>query len=78
MLSQLGQPGKGHLALWGRSLTLEDIDELKKEIKTMEEKYRRLSDYNQRFFPQTELHYISCAFIFDEFDSSSFSKISEL
>lgn len=78
MLCQFGQPTKAFLALWGRLFPQNDIGELKSEFKALEEKYRRLSNYNRRIFPSSELHQVSTAIIVDEWEPQIFSKVTEL
>ncbi len=77
-LRQFESPTPPFLALWGRQLSADNLEELKQDFKVLEDKYRKISDYNGRIYIREQLMPVSSAFIIDLQDSEVFSRIVEL
>lgn len=78
MLKQYGQNKDAFLSLWGRHLTQENLKDLKDDFYKIEEKYRKLSEFNKKVLPLESLSQISCAVILDQWDPQVFTEIPNL
>jgi transcriptional regulator with XRE-family HTH domain len=67
-----------HLQLWGKILTQENFEEMKRDLQKVVEKYGQISEYNRKILPKSAVSHFSCAFIADRWDSEIFSRVKDL
>jgi transcriptional regulator with XRE-family HTH domain len=69
---------KLELQLWGQSLTDGDLAEMRGDYLALEEKYRARGQFNTKFRARSELKYVSGCVIFDQWDASVFTRVTDL
>ena len=77
ILSKLGQESELYLSLWTRFLSKEEYQQLQSDFQALHEKYRRLSQSNQKIYSRGQLEKVFCMVAVDIWDDQEFSRISE-
>jgi|GEM_PF-2992392 len=77
VLSSLGKDSSLYLSLWTRLLTKEENQQLQVDFQALHEKYRRLSETNQKIYTRDQLVKVFCMASADIWDDQEFYKIGE-